>query len=148
MVVPARDADSVPDTLARADRLVEVGIGTNFSVALALTERGCTVTATDIVDRSVPDPVEFRRDDITDPNLDLYRDAELVYAIRCPPELQAALATVGAIVDATVCFTTLGTDPPVVPVDVISLPDWPLYHVDQSQFTLPTGGSIPFTDSH
>lgn len=132
MVGPARDADSVPDALATADRLVEVGIGTNYTTASALAERGCVVVATDIVDRSVPDSIEFIRDDITDPNLDIYQDTDIIYAIRCPTELQTSLATVGAAVDATVCFTTLGSEPPVVPVNVLSLPDWPLYHVDQS----------------
>jgi uncharacterized UPF0146 family protein len=102
------------DRLARYDEVVEVGVGTRPSVAAGLAERGCSVTATDIYDREIPAGVRFVRDDVTDPDGSLYRDADAVYALNCPPELQRPLADAARGADADCLFTTLGGDPAVV----------------------------------
>ncbi|PSQ42225.1 hypothetical protein BRD17_09170 [Halobacteriales archaeon SW_7_68_16] len=101
--------------LVAHDRLVEVGVGTRIAVADLLADRGVAVTATDVVDRSVPATVGFVRDDVTAPDLDIYRGVEAIYALRCPPDLQPALARLGRRLDTTVLITTLGADPVVVP---------------------------------
>jgi uncharacterized UPF0146 family protein len=78
--------EALIDYLAsRYRRVVEVGIGTYSRVACALQERGLTVTATDINPRMAAVPVV--RDDLWEPRLDVYRDAQAIYAIRPPPEL-------------------------------------------------------------
>ena len=100
--------------LCRYDHLVEVGVGARPAVAAGLAERGCRVVATDVQDRSVPDPVRFVRDDVTDPDPSIYRGADAVYALNCPPELQRPLADVAEAADANCLFTTLGADPAVV----------------------------------
>jgi uncharacterized protein len=69
----------------RYRRVVEVGIGTYSWVACALQDRGLTVTATDINPRTEEVPVV--RDDLWEPKLEVYRDAQAIYAIRPPPEL-------------------------------------------------------------
>jgi uncharacterized UPF0146 family protein len=69
----------------RYRRVVEVGIGTYSQVARALQERGLTVTATDIDPRTKEVPVV--RDDLWEPRMEIYREAQAVYAIRPPPEL-------------------------------------------------------------
>jgi len=69
----------------RYRRVVEVGIGTYSRVACALHDRGLTVTATDIDPRTEEVPVV--RDDLWKPRLEVYRDAQAIYAIRPPPEL-------------------------------------------------------------
>ncbi|WP_425293275.1 UPF0146 family protein [Halobacterium rubrum] len=97
-------------------RLVEVGVGRRTDVAAALAERGCVVTATDVVEREVPGGVEFVVDDVTDPDRSVYEGADAVYALRCPPELQRPLLEVAEAVDAACFFTTLGGDPTAVPV--------------------------------
>lgn len=97
-------------------RLVEVGVGRRTAVAAALADRGCAVTATDVVEREVPEGVEFVVDDVTDPDRAVYEDVDAVYALRCPPELQRPLLAVAEAVDAACYFTTLGGDPAVVPV--------------------------------
>ncbi|WP_336035285.1 UPF0146 family protein [Halobacterium yunchengense] len=107
----------VADVLAEFDRLVEVGVGRRTDVAAALAARGCEVTATDVVEREVPDAVTFVRDDVTDPDLAVYEGADAVYALRCPPELQRPLADAAAAVGAACLFTTLGGDPATVPVE-------------------------------
>jgi len=106
---------ALAERLSEYDVLVEVGVGNRPDVALALAERGRSLTATDVHVQSVPEPVAFVTDDVTDPDLSVYADADAVYALNCPPELQRALCDVARAVDADAVFTTLGTDPAVVP---------------------------------
>ncbi|UCG13793.1 MAG: hypothetical protein JSU72_04800 [Deltaproteobacteria bacterium] len=73
----------------RYQRVVEIGIGSYPKVALALKARGLSVVATDIQPQAVGLPVQL--DDVTAPRLDLYRDAQVIYAVRPPPELVPAL---------------------------------------------------------
>jgi uncharacterized UPF0146 family protein len=114
-VSDARHAALV-DRLATDDTLVEVGIGNRPAVAAALADRGCTVTATDVSDREVPASVAFVRDDVTDPDPAVYADADTIYALNCPPELHRPVRDVAREADADFLFTTLGGDPPLVPV--------------------------------
>lgn len=101
--------------LADADAVVEVGVGQRPDVAAGLAKRGVRVTATDIVDRSVPEEVTFVRDDVTDPDRAVYEGSDVVYALNCPPELQRPVRDVARTVGAEFRFTTLGGDPVVVP---------------------------------
>ena len=121
--------DAQIDALAElaATRAVEVGVGNRPEVAAALADRGRTVVATDVVDREVPDGVRFVRDDVTDPSLDVYHEADLVYALNCPPELQRPLVEVAERVGAAWAFTTLGADPAIVPATRRTLPDESLF---------------------
>jgi len=107
-----RDAALIA-ALSEYEELVEVGVGDRPGVAAGLTARGCRVTATDVRERAVPDAVRFVRDDVTDPDPAIYRGADAVYALNCPPELQAPLAA-AAPPGADCLFTTLGGDPVVV----------------------------------
>ena len=119
------------DRLARHDTLVEVGVGRRPDVSAGLAERGRTVTATDVHERSVPEGVRFRRDDVLeaserdDPGA-LYR-VDAIYALNCPPELQRPLLDVARRADAACYFTTLGGDPAVVPAAPESVPGDTLY---------------------
>jgi hypothetical protein len=119
---------SNPDT-ALADRLaaaaesvVEVGVGNRPTVAAALADRGVTVTATDIERRSVPVGVEFVVDDVTDPQRAIYEGTDVVYARNLPPELHRPMRAIARDVGAACWFTTLGGDPPAVPVEREQLP--------------------------
>nr|WP_193570752.1 UPF0146 family protein [Halorubellus sp. JP-L1] len=106
---------ALADRLDDYDVLVEVGVGCRHAVAAALADRGRTVTATDVRPRSVPEGVAFVVDDVTTPDHSVYADADVVYALNCPPELQRALVDVARSVGADAAFTTLGADPAVVP---------------------------------
>jgi uncharacterized UPF0146 family protein len=117
------------DRLARYDELTEVGVGNRPDVAAALADRGCSVTATDLYDRTVPAPVEFVRDDVTDPDPALYADADAVYALNCPPELQEPLVNAATAAGADCLFTTLGGDPAVVDATPETLPTETLFGV-------------------
>jgi uncharacterized UPF0146 family protein len=109
------------------ERVIEVGVGRRPDVAMGLAARGVSVTATDIVARETPGAVTFVRDDVTDPTLALYADTDLIYAVNCPPELQGPMWDLARRVDAACRFTTLGTDPPVVPAEPHQLPGETLY---------------------
>jgi hypothetical protein len=116
------EAAALANRLAAYGSLVEVGVGERPAVALALAERGRSVTATDVHDRSLPDEVAFVRGDVTSPDLDVYRDADAVYALNLPPELQRPVVDVARAVGADALFTTLGADPVVVPATPEQLP--------------------------
>jgi hypothetical protein len=105
------------DRLAGYDRLVEVGVGRRADVAAALVAAGCSVTATDVVARAVPEGVDVVVDDVLAPDPAVYADADCVYALNCPPELHRPLVAVAAGAGAACAFTTLGGDQPVVPVE-------------------------------
>jgi uncharacterized UPF0146 family protein len=137
--------------LAEYDRLVEVGIGQRPGVAAALAERGRTVTTTDIRDRPTPGGVAFVRDDATDPDPAVYRGADAVYALRCPPELQRPLRAgapaagaggpvVARDAGADCLFTTLGADPAVVPATPTTLAETTLFRATDGPAAARTGG--------
>lgn len=94
---------------------IEIGIGNNPDVAAELS-RFASVTATDITAREVPEPVDFYVDDITDPDQTIYIGADLLYGINLPPELHGQVARCADSVGAAFAFTTLGADPPAIPV--------------------------------
>jgi hypothetical protein len=108
---------------------VEVGVGGRPDLAAALVERGCRVTATDVVDRPTPSGVRFVRDDVTDPDRSVYAGADAVYMRRCPPELQRPLADVARSVGADCLFTTLGGDPTVLAVERETVAEGTLFSV-------------------
>ena len=118
--------DALVDHLARYERLVEVGVGERPDVAGALSKRA-SVTATDVHDRPVPAGVRFVTDDVTDPDVAVYRDAEALYALNLPPELHRPTWTLARRVDADFWFTTLGGDGPAIPADPETLPGETLF---------------------
>ncbi len=124
---PLHEALAAPAT--PGDRLVEVGVGRRTGVAAELARAGYDVVATDVRDRAVPDGVTFRIDDVTAPDPATYAGAAVVYALRCPPELQRPLRAVAAEAGARCAFTTLGGDPATVPVDRERVDSGTLYWV-------------------
>ncbi|RQG92103.1 hypothetical protein EA473_17775 [Natrarchaeobius chitinivorans] len=115
------------DYLREYDRLVEIGIGRRADLAAALAKADVAVTATDVYPRAVPDGVRFVRDDVVDPDPDVYADAEAVYARNLPPELHRPTLEVAREADATLYFTTLGGDQPAIPVERKTIREGTLY---------------------
>ncbi|MFB6079821.1 MAG: UPF0146 family protein [Haloferacaceae archaeon] len=121
-------ADAMIERLAGRDSAVEVGVGARPAVAAGLADAGVDVTAVDVTTIEVPAGVRFVRDDVVeraavverDPGP--YRDADVVYARRLPPELHRPTLTVARAVGADLVFTTLGGDPALVPVDPEAVP--------------------------
>ena len=95
-------ADWIFENYPSADKIVEIGVGESFRVLDALSEKlpKCDLIATDIREVSPPSGVKFIRDDITHPNFDVYREADLLFSIRNPPELYPYLKKVASRTDA------------------------------------------------
>lgn len=72
----------------RQVKIAEIGVGKFDSVAESLNEKdNITVIKVDIA----PDNPTVVRDDITQPDLSLYEDVDIIYSIRPPSELQPYL---------------------------------------------------------
>jgi len=125
---PVRTAtrEALLDRLAEFDPVVEVGVGDRPAVARGLASRGIDVTVTDVRDCRLPG-LDFVRDDVFDPELAVYEDAEALYALNLPPDLHGAVARLGGRIDSAVFFTTLGADPATVPVRRERLPGETLF---------------------
>jgi hypothetical protein len=108
---------AIVSRLAGYDRAVEVGVGRRPVVATGLAARGVDVLATDLDRCEVPPDVSFAHEDVTEPDPARYERADVVYALRCPPELQRPVRDAARLGDADCFFTTLGTDPAVVPAE-------------------------------
>ncbi len=120
---------AIVSRLAGYDHAVEVGIGRRTDVAAGLADRGVDVVATDLHPRETPPGVTFAREDVTDPDSTRYWRADVVYALRCPPELQRPLREAARLGGADCFFTTLGTDPAVVPAEPETLDGVTLFRV-------------------
>jgi hypothetical protein len=69
--------------------IAEVGIGKFNAIAERLSEKpNITLIKTDID----PNDETIIKDDITNPNIELYKDVDIIYSIRPPSELQPHLA--------------------------------------------------------
>jgi hypothetical protein len=111
---------TLSDRLAGFDTLVEVGVGRRPGLARELARRGARVTVTDVAPFDYggshgSGTVTFVVDDVTDPEMAVYTGVEAVYARRLPPELQRPTWRVARTVGCPLLFTTLGTDPVLVP---------------------------------
>ena len=115
-------AAALVNRLSSVDSMVEIGVGNRPGVAGRLADRGVSVTATDIDDRQVPEGVQFVVDDVTEPDPEVYADADVVFARNLPPELHRPARAVARDAGAAFWFTTLGVDPPTVPVEAEQLP--------------------------
>ncbi len=89
--------EAVVERLPAGARVVEVGVGARWDTLEDLLERrpDLAAVATDVHGgRLVGAPASVRtlEEDITDPKPWLYEGADLVYAVRCPEEMQLPLA--------------------------------------------------------
>ncbi len=105
--------DALVERFRPFDPAVELAIGRRPEVAEALAATNA-VTATDLVDRPVPVP--FVQDDLTEPDRSVYAGAALLYALNLPEELHRPALNLAEAIDATLAFTTLGHESPIVPV--------------------------------
>lgn len=69
-------------------RIAEIGVGKFDRIAERLSEKeNITIIKTDIL----PKDESVIKDDVTNPNIDLYMDVDIIYSIRPPSELQPHL---------------------------------------------------------
>ena len=109
-----RCAEVLPEFIRNnyATRLVEVGSGRFSEVAVALRST-FKVTATDILEIDAVDcrlkPI-YVKDDVTRPDLRVYRGASLIYSIRPPIEIQRNIIELAAVIGADTLIKPLGSE--------------------------------------
>ena len=85
-------------------RITEIGVGKFDMIANMLSEReNITLIKTDIL----PKDSTVIKDDITNPNIDLYRNTDIIYSIRPPSELQPYLVSLALEVDSQLIIKPL-----------------------------------------
>jgi uncharacterized UPF0146 family protein len=89
--MPIEDfADFIAEKVSRG-KLVELGIGFHFKVALKLKELGFDVLAVDWNEESIRAArragIDAFQDDLFNPRLELYGDAVALYSVRPTPEI-------------------------------------------------------------
>jgi uncharacterized UPF0146 family protein len=100
-------SDYIIANYKNASRIVEVGVGGFPLVALTLQEHlNMDIIMTDI--KPYHDQVVV--DDITHPDINLYRGASLIYSIRPPEELQPHIKMVAESVGADLIFKPISTE--------------------------------------
>ena len=90
------------------NKVVEVGVGSLPQVALLLKDK-MDIVVTDINEQKYAG-VRFCRDDIFKPDMGIYRNASLIYAIRPPIDLQDAIAGIAREVGADLIIRPFGNE--------------------------------------
>lgn len=91
-----------------SSRVVEVGVGSLPHVALLLKDK-LDVIVTDVNEQKYTG-VRFCRDDIFAPDMEMYKNASLLYSIRPPIDLQDAIAKVAKEVGADLLIRPFGNE--------------------------------------
>ena len=95
-------------------KIVELGIGFQFKVALKLKSLGYDVLAIDwnpqAVERARELGIEAVRDDLFSPRLELYRNARALYSVRPTPEIVQPILELGRKVGVPVYILPLTGD--------------------------------------
>lgn len=92
----------------RYRRAIEVGIGENFTAALVVGMRGALRFATDVRDITPPPVIRFVQDDVFTPKVWLYKEADVIYAVRPGVEMISPLIALGVAVGADILVYHLG----------------------------------------
>lgn len=75
-------------------KVVEVGVGYNFTTSDYLEDMGFEVVRTDVVKTRE----DVLIDDVCMPNVEIYRNASLIYSIKPPYEIQECILRLAKIV--------------------------------------------------
>lgn len=90
-----------PDT-----QIVEIGIGADFRVFKELKRQNVDIRAVDIS----PSSGDVTRDDVLNPDMDIYRGSGLIYSIRPPLELLPYIEKIAQKAGADLIIRPLSTD--------------------------------------
>ena len=85
-------------------KIAEIGVGKFDRIANNLSKKeNISIIKTDIS----PKDASVIKDDITNPNIDLYRDVDIIYSIRPPSELQPHLVNLALKIDSQLIIKPL-----------------------------------------
>lgn len=96
-----------------ADKIVEVGVGKVPETVRELRRLlpKCQLVVTDIEEpEELPEGARFVYDDVTEPNVQIYEGAGLVYSIRPPSELQPFLFKIAREVGADLLIKSVADE--------------------------------------
>ena len=108
-------------TYSNALKIVEVGVGRFCAVAAEIkrllpnTEVIVTdsdITAINEAKRKHPS-LKVVKDDVEKPNIELYRNADVIYSIRAPPELWPKMVNLSELIHSDLIIRPLPTETPV-----------------------------------
>ena len=99
-------AEFLKKNYADAAKIVEVGVGRERQV---LEELKGSVRG-EVIGVDVEGGEGIAKDDVLSPNLEIYRGADLIYALRPPPELYSPLMSLASRVNADLVIRPLSTD--------------------------------------
>lgn len=107
-VLPPRVIDRVPT----GGLVVEIGVGNRYDAIAALAQRrpDLELRAVDVRSQALEDApagVKTVRDDVWEPDGCVYEGARLLFAVRCPTELQPPLARLARRVDAALALNVV-----------------------------------------
>ena len=92
------------ETGERDVKIAEIGVGKFDKIANNLSKKeNISIIKTDIS----PKDASVIKDDITNPNIDLYRDVDIIYSIRPPSELQPHLVNLAQKIDSQLIIKPL-----------------------------------------
>ena len=109
-------AHLISNLYPNARKIVEVGVGRSPYTAIQLKSLlpGAEIIVTDVDRRVVRELARWNLnsvlDDISNPNLEIYENADLIYSIRPPFELIPKLASLGKRIGADVLIIPLSED--------------------------------------
>jgi uncharacterized protein len=89
-------------------RAVEVGIGRNTRAAEIICQVGVLLRSTDVKVFDLPGALNFVRDDIFEPDLSLYREADVIYSIRPAIEMVPPMLDIARAVNCDLVIYHLG----------------------------------------
>ena len=85
-------------------KIAEIAVGKFDKISQMLNEKeNIAIIKTDII----PNDDSVIKDDITNPNLELYKDVDLIYSIRPPSELQPYLVKLAKKIDVPLIIKPL-----------------------------------------
>ncbi len=90
------------------NKVVEVGVGSRPQVALLLKD-SMDVIVTDIDEQKYAG-IRFCRNDIFNPDMNIYKNAALIYSIRPPTDIQEAIAKVAKHAGADLLIRPFGNE--------------------------------------
>jgi len=90
--------------------VVETGVGGNPEVAYFLKAHGLNVRCTDIKPHELRYEIECHTDDIFDPDLSVYKGADLIYSIRPGIEMVPAMIRIAEEIDCDLIVYHLGQE--------------------------------------
>lgn len=94
----------------RYSDVVEIGVGKNPDAAYYIKEHGLNVRCNDIIPRELRYDIEYHNDDVFDPDLSLYKGADLIYSIRPGIEMVPAMIRIAEEIDCDLIVYHLGQE--------------------------------------